>query len=168
VRFDTKQTVRHFRIQTVGDVMLIGMVNGFWHSEQWEWHDLFLLKMTVTRSSTRPTAQYHKSLATLLWKLQTSHCRCVPSLWTQLNTSSFRLAEWRTEQQVPLKMDNYLGDAWERLLAVCCFCLRSPQLSTLWWPVGWQQTVCTLFYVKELSHTDSSRKGDWSLSYWQA
>jgi len=60
--------------------------------------------MKVTRSSTRATAQHLKSLATLLWKLQTSHCTSYLSLCSQLCTCSCRLAKWRTEQQVTSKI----------------------------------------------------------------
>ena len=111
--------------------------------------------MNVTRSSTRATAQHHKSLATLLWKLETSHCRCYPSLCSQPCTSSCGLAKWRTEQQqVPPKIGTYVGDACRRLSTVYCCCLWSLQLSTLWWPTCSLHSSYTLFSVWELSHTE--------------
>ena len=81
--------------------------------------------MKLTRSSAHPTAQQHKCLATLLWRLQISLCRCFASLWNQLCTSSCRLEKWRSEQQVTPKIGTYLVDARRRLSTVYCCCHSS-------------------------------------------
>jgi hypothetical protein len=121
-----------------------------------------------TQSSTHPTAQHHKCLATLLWKLSTSHCRCLPSLCSQHCICSFRLEEWRSEQQVLLKIGTYLethGEGCRLCIAVFCGQSSCPhcdgrrghhRLAT-------QRSLCGNHHTNSYSH-----KEDRLLSHWQA